>query len=128
MLNNKQKHVKVLFCVLIITCFLIINPVISKSSSPGSLSVQPGQSDEACMNLAPGQTFSYSFKSTKPLYFDIHYHDSMDYKFFPVKKDGIIEDSGSFDPDTKTTYCMMWTNNQNGQVEINYDYSVIKKH
>ena len=99
MSNTKQEQVRVLFCVSIIACFLIINPSTSKSSSQGSLSVQSGQSKETCADLTPGQTFSYSFKSTLPVYFDIHYHDTTGYKFFPVKKDGVVGDNGSFYPD-----------------------------
>ena len=81
---------------------------------------------EDCEELTPGQVLDYQFESSKPLDFNIHYHDDSGISY-PVKKDNIAKDQGVFRPDKKQFYCLMWTNPGSTPVEISYTKMIRKE-
>jgi hypothetical protein len=72
------------------------------------VALAPRQSHEECMRLEPGEERRYSWKATAPVDFNIHYHDAQD-AVYPVKRDGMRGDGGSFKPKAAQEYCWMWT-------------------
>lgn len=88
--------------------------------------IKPSGVHEDCMELLKGQTLDYSFDSSKPLNFNIHYHESGGV-FYVIKKDGISSDRGTYNAEKKQYYCFMWTNPSSEPVTLKYDYSVKTK-
>lgn len=62
---------------------------------------------EECRSLAPGDRLDYSFSSTAPVAFNIHYHDS-NAVLMPIARDAVTADSGIFQPVVRQEYCLMW--------------------
>jgi hypothetical protein len=63
---------------------------------------------EECTRLEPGQSRRWHWKSTAPVDFNIHYHRGEEV-FYPVKRDGMRGDGGTFTAKTAEDYCWMWT-------------------
>jgi len=68
----------------------------------------PGQVHEECMHLDAGEKRDYSWKTDAPVDFNIHYHHEPKV-FFPVKRDAMRGDGGTFTAKTAQDYCWMWT-------------------
>jgi hypothetical protein len=90
------------------------------------ITMEPGRPHEECMDLRPVDLLHYSFQATRPVQFNIHYHEGATVGY-PVKKDNISADKGTFTPDRDQFYCMMWTNSQSGPVNLSYEFTVGKK-
>lgn len=88
--------------------------------------IKPSGAHEDCMELLRGQSLDYTFEASKPLNFNIHYHGDKDITY-PVKKDGISKDSGTFTAKIKQYYCLMWTNPGAASVTLKYNYHVKDK-
>jgi len=91
-----------------------------------SETLKPAGIHEDCMELSPGQIIEYSFDSSKPLNFNIHYHEDGG-MFFPLQKDNTTHEKGRFEPRKKQYYCLMWTNSQSEPVTLIYIYTMEKK-
>jgi len=76
--------------------------------------------------MAPGQILDYSFEATKPVDFNIHFHEDSGISY-PIEKKGVSSDHGSFTPQKKQFYCLMWTNFQHEFVTLTYTYGVRKE-
>jgi hypothetical protein len=63
---------------------------------------------EECARLEAGESRRWSWKSTGPVDFNIHYHRGEEV-FYPVKRDGMRGDGGTFVAKTGEDYCWMWT-------------------
>ena len=68
----------------------------------------PGADHEECMHLDKGDKRNYSWKSDAPVDFNIHYHEHDNAKF-PVKREGMRGDGGTFEAKAAQDYCWMWT-------------------
>jgi hypothetical protein len=66
------------------------------------------QVHEECTRLEAGQSRRWHWKATAPVDFNIHYHRGEDV-FYPVKRDGMRGDGGTFTAKTGEDYCWMWT-------------------
>ena len=72
---------------------------------------------EACVRLEAGQSRRWYWKSSQPVDFNIHYHRGEEVSY-PVKRDGMRGDGGTFIAKTGEDYCWMWTaKNANTRVE-----------
>ena len=81
------------------------------------ISLEPKKVHEACMRLEAGEKRKYHWKSTAPVDFNIHYHRGPEV-FYPVKRDGMRGDGGTFSAKTSEEYCWMWTGrNQPAKIE-----------
>ena len=72
--------------------------------------------------MAAGEKRRYHWKSTAPVDFNIHYHEEPEV-FYPVKRDGMRGDGGTFTARKPQDYCWMWTGRKatarvEGQVEV----------
>jgi hypothetical protein len=72
------------------------------------VTLQPGNVHEACTKLGKGEKRRYHWKASAPVDFNIHYHEGPEV-FYPVKRDGMRGDGGSFNPKIPQDYCWMWT-------------------
>ena len=70
--------------------------------------LEPQKVHEECMRVEAGQAHAYHWKSNVPVDFNIHYHRDKDV-FFPVKRDAMRGDGGTFVAKTGEDYCWMWT-------------------
>ena len=73
-----------------------------------SLTLEPGKIHEECMRLEAGQKRRYHWKSSAPVDFNVHYHEGPEV-FYPVKRDLMRGDGGTFTAKIAQDYCWMWT-------------------
>lgn len=62
---------------------------------------------EECVRLAPGDRADYTFESTEPVAFNIHYHEG-NAVVMPISRDATRADAGVFLPSLAQDYCLMW--------------------
>lgn len=81
--------------------------------------VAPGRFVEVCGEVKSGDLLRWSFVSSAPLDFNIHYHVGKSAEF-PVKIEQQAKGQGELRASLKETYCWMWTNktSQTLQVEV----------
>jgi hypothetical protein len=87
--------------------------------------LQPSKFHEDCLKLVPGDVWSYSFKASQPVDFNIHFHEWGKITYPVLKKNTSAEES-KFYPDREEFYCLMWTNLQKNAVRITYTYTTGK--
>ena len=78
------------------------------SWKPFSVTLEAKKMHEECIRLEKGDKRRYHWKSDAPVDFNIHYHKQTEV-FYPVKRDGMRGDGGTFNPKTGEEYCWMWT-------------------
>ena len=81
-----------------------------------------GQVFEECSTLAAGEKRRWHWKSNAPVDFNVHYHEGPEV-VYPVKRDGMRGDGGTFTARIPQDYCWMWTARNaparvQGQVEV----------
>ena len=81
---------------------------------------------EECVNVTPREALSYSFKTSKPISFNVHFHTGKDI-FYPVLKEGVTEEEGAFTPEKEDFYCLMWTNDNKEPTTLTRSFKVEKK-
>jgi len=96
---------------LLITCCAM--PAVSSSVSTGEdiavdVTLPPKKVHEECVRLEAGQARRWHWKSSAPVDFNIHYHRGDDV-FYPVKRDVMRGDGGTFAAKSGEDYCWMWT-------------------
>jgi hypothetical protein len=84
------------------------NPTPSAGDVFVRLALEPKKAHEECARLEPGESRKYHWKSNAPVDFNIHYHRGSDV-FYPVKRDAMRGDGGTFTAKTAQDYCWMWT-------------------
>jgi len=72
-------------------------------------SIAAGKFIEVCEKLPQGSRVTWSFRSSAPLDFNIHYHEGKEVKF-PAKQDASSGAKGRLDASVEQDYCWMWTN------------------
>lgn len=99
-------------------------PTQGKNSDTETL--KPSDVHEDCMELLPGESLNYSFEASRPLNFNIHYHEDHSV-FYVVSKDASRTERGIFLSEKKQYYCLMWTNPGSEQATLVYEQAIIKK-
>ena len=103
-----------------------------KTTQAGPMShtvgVAPGGFHESCEDeWKVGDTVKCSFTSTKPLVFNVHYHDAKEQKHYSIK-DVLTDDfSDSFTVQNNDVHCGMWQNNSGTFVKLTYEIEMEKK-
>jgi hypothetical protein len=72
------------------------------------VNLAPKKVHEECARLEAGEARRWHWKSSTPVDFNIHYHRGEEV-FYPVKRDGMRGDGGTFTAKTGEDYCWMWT-------------------
>ena len=80
----------------------------SDAAKPFAVTLAPGKIHEECLRLDGGTKSKYHWKSNAPVDFNIHYHRDTEV-FYPVKRDGMRGDGGTFNAKAAEEYCWMWT-------------------
>jgi hypothetical protein len=70
--------------------------------------IAPNSVHEECVTMKAGERRAYEWTSNHPLDFNVHYHHGKDISF-PVKKDNVSADKGTFEAKSAEGYCWMWT-------------------
>jgi hypothetical protein len=78
---------------------------------PFEVALEAGKMHEVCARLAKGDKRRYHWKATAPVDFNIHYHEGNEV-FYPVKRDLMRGDGGTFVAKIDQDYCWMWTARQ----------------
>jgi len=84
------------------------SPDIKSATQSVDVTLQPTKLHEACMRMEKDEKRRYSWKSSGAVDFNIHYHEGPEV-FYPVKRDGMRGDGGTFTAKVATDYCWMWT-------------------
>ncbi|MEO5692007.1 MAG: hypothetical protein ABIQ72_02695, partial [Usitatibacter sp.] len=61
-----------------------------------------------CARIESGEKRVWHWKSNAPVDFNVHYHVGNDV-FYPIKRDAVRGDGGTFSPNLAQDYCWMWT-------------------
>jgi hypothetical protein len=72
------------------------------------VTLEPGKMLEHCDKLAAGEKRRFHWKASAPVDFNVHYHQDKEV-FYPVKRDAMRGDGGTFIAKTEQEYCWMWT-------------------
>ena len=95
--------------ILLLTPLAVLAKETPKDAPrPFSFTLEAKKSHEECMPLGKGDKRRYHWKSDAPVDFNIHYHRQTEV-FYPVKRDGMRGDGGTFHAKTGEEYCWMWT-------------------
>ena len=74
-----------------------------------------------------GDAVKFSFTSTKPVVFNVHYHDAKHQKHYSIK-DVLVDDfSGNFSVQNNFIHCGLWQNNSESFVKLTYEIGVEKE-
>lgn len=79
--------------------------------------VAPGKFAEICGKLNKGQVIAWSFKSSQPTNFNIHYHEGKS-AIFPIKLDATAAAENKLTVPVDQSYCWMWSNKTDKPVEL----------
>jgi hypothetical protein len=89
--------------------------------------LKAGKMHEVCMTLSSAQRLEYTFSTTKPVDFNIHYHRG-ESVYYPVKRPKTSNESDRFTPASgRSDYCMMWENKSSGDIELTHSYKVVNQ-
>ena len=99
--------------LLTLLCACGATAAAASSAPPGDklpveANLAPRAIPEACVRLEAGQSRRWHWKSNQPVDFNSHYHRG-DEVLYPVKRDGMRGDGGTFTARTGEDYCWMWT-------------------
>ena len=73
-----------------------------------SFVLEPKKVHEECQRMESGQKRRSMWKSDAPVDFNVHYHRGNDV-FYPVKRNAMRTDGGTFTAKEGDDYCWMWT-------------------
>ena len=77
-------------------------------AKPFTATLQPKAMHEECVKLDAGQKRKYYWRSDAAVDFNIHYHEGPE-DTYPVMRERIRTDGGTFAPKIAQDYCWMWT-------------------
>jgi hypothetical protein len=81
-----------------------------------SATIKQGGVHEECVRLAKDESRKWEWSSDAALDFNIHYHEASEV-FYPLKKDSLMKDKGTFKAKVAQDYCWMWTAKAPAKVE-----------
>jgi len=81
-----------------------------------SATVNAGGVHEECVKLAKDESRNFEWSSNAAVDFNIHYHEGPEV-FYPLKKDSVMKDKGTFEAKIAQEYCWMWTAKSPAKVE-----------
>ena len=88
-----------------------------------SVLIPAGKVHESCMELTAGTSVEYTFKSNTTLSYNVHFHHD-DEVVFPVEEHETDGESNIFTAEINHVYCLMWTNQSDAPVSIQYSYQI----
>ena len=91
-----------------------------------TITIATGDFYEACDKWTPGDKVNISFKSSKPVGFDVHYHEKHQ-KTYAVEQTLADMYAGSIIVQSDETYCCMWKNDNPKYVTLTFDMNIEKQ-
>lgn len=91
-----------------------------------TIDIATGDFFEACDNWAPGDKVNFAFTSTKPVMFNVHYHQKTSKKY-AIKQTLVDKFEGSFIVESDDIHCCMWKNENQNYITLTYQMSVEKQ-
>ena len=91
-----------------------------------TITIATGDFFEACDKWTPGDKVVLSFASSKPVMFNVHYHEKHA-KQYAIKDVLVDKFEGSFVVQSGDIHCGMWKNENNDFVTLTYDLKVEKQ-
>ena len=107
------KNIRLLTMVILSCCSIV------HADEDRSLNLRAGEVHESCHKLDDGVKLNYSFESSSPALFNIHYHQGKEIRY-PVAEQTIMSNKGTLSADSMQTYCLMWTNPQSHTLSLHY--------
>jgi hypothetical protein len=89
-------------------------------------SVPSSGAHKECLSLTPNQSLRYWFRADGPLDFDIQVKLGNKISY-PVRRDKVAMDSGSFVPKEAEVYCMVLTNAASRPVTVRLEFARVKR-
>lgn len=93
--------------------------------------IQPYRSYEECFELYRSQILEYSFTSSRPLDFNIHYH-AVEGMHYPVNEKKVRSSKGvlvcaeqKYYTEDQEAFCMMWENHEDAFISLKLKYGII---
>ena len=112
---------KRLLALAAVACALPAPAADESGARSVAVNLEPAKIHEECMRLEAGDKRRYHWKSSAPVDFNIHYHEGSEV-FFPVKRDLMRGDGGTFTAKIAQDYCWMWTaRNATAKIEGSID-------
>lgn len=94
--------------------------------------IEPSRAYEECIELQHGQKMRYSFRTSGPVDFNIHYHGE-DTVHYPVSRNDITSWRGTLNvneqeyyTDEQEYFCLMWENHNYKRVRLEFDCSLVQ--
>ena len=119
--------------VIVAAVTLLINGCATKDGSDAhsdtrgkKVTISTGDWYEACDKWTPGDKVNFSFKSSKPVMFNVHFHEK-NVKKYAVDDVLVDEFGGSFVVQRDEIYCCMWKNDNPKYVTMTFDMSIEKQ-
>ena len=91
-----------------------------------TIDIATGDFYEACDRWTPGDKVSFSFASSAPVMFNVHYHTQEGVKY-AIEQTMTDKLDGSFIVQTDDIHCGMWKNMNDDFVTLTYDMNVEKQ-
>jgi hypothetical protein len=88
--------------------------------------IATGDFYEACDKWTPGDKVNFTFTSSKPVMFDVHYHEKHA-KAYAIEQTLVDKFEGSFIVKSEDIHCCMWKNDNDKFVTLTYDMTVEKQ-
>lgn len=127
-----KRHTSIVSIILFVVCSGL-HPLSSQGEESSnstaatpqgtSLSLPSGKVEEKCLRLQPGQIIVYSFESSAPVHFNIHYHHEGT-TYHPVWQKNAPAGQGRYRAELQRTFCAMWKNNSAEPISLKYQVYV----
>jgi hypothetical protein len=98
------------FCLLAALPLCACTMALVTADSPKSVRahpIPPYEWHEECLHVEAGDRVEFTFESTEPVDFNIHYHEG-NAVLMPIVRDKTRGDAGVFAPPAARDYCLMW--------------------
>ena len=105
--------------------WILSQPIVSSGdvsrlhAASDTVTLAPFEFREWCYVMTAGEEVRYGFHADKEVKFDIHYHDGLKARF-PVTFTGNKISDGTFRPESKRNYCLMWVNQSLSKTTLTY--------
>jgi hypothetical protein len=137
------KYFQIMMLISFVLLIIVVSATVSSSETKETTidpniikiekTVNPSRSYEKCVEVPPTQIMEYSFKTSEPVKFNIHYHAEKGV-FFPVNKKEVSVTEGVLNPkelqyysEKQWDFCLMWKNPHNKKVSLTFEYEIKNK-
>jgi hypothetical protein len=119
---------RVSFILSLIIIFLAALAIVQAHSEKNTdkksqINIKASDVYEKCIKIEPSQTLHYSFRSSKPLKFNLHYH-LLDRTVFHINEETAGREEIFHPVKDQKVYCMELRNTNPETVNLDYGYTI----